>query len=91
MAAVRARAAAARADRPASAPTRCARSQAYPWPGNIRELRNVIYETLVYKRAGTEILLVRSAARILKRGGDAVAGAGVDRGAVVRARSSAGR
>ena len=26
---------------------------AYPWPGNIRELRNVIYETLVYKRFGT--------------------------------------
>ena len=25
---------------------------AYPWPGNIRELRNVLYETLVYKRAG---------------------------------------
>src|SRR6185295_4286232 len=29
---------------------------AYPWPGNIRELRNVIYQTLVYKRAGTTIL-----------------------------------
>ena len=29
---------------------------AYPWPGNIRELRNVIYETLVYKRAGQLIL-----------------------------------
>ena len=26
---------------------------AYPWPGNIRELRNVIFEALVYKRAGT--------------------------------------
>ena len=34
-----------------------ARSLAYPWPGNIRELRNVIYETLVYKRSGTEMLL----------------------------------
>jgi len=29
---------------------------AYPWPGNIRELRNVIYETLVYKRAGQVLL-----------------------------------
>ena len=44
-----------------SRPTRCARSTAYPWPGNIRELRNVLYETLVYKRAGHEILLVGSA------------------------------
>jgi len=31
--------------------------QSHPWPGNIRELRNVIYEALVYKRAGTELLL----------------------------------
>jgi DNA-binding NtrC family response regulator len=29
----------------------------HPWPGNIRELRNVIYQALVYKRAGAEILL----------------------------------
>ncbi len=41
--------------------------QAYAWPGNIRELRNVIYETLVYKRAGTEILLSDLPARVLKR------------------------
>src|SRR5437762_1099509 len=27
---------------------------AYSWPGNIRELRNVLYETLVYKRGGDE-------------------------------------
>ncbi len=40
---------------------------AYPWPGNIRELRNVLYEALVYKRAGTEILLSDLPARILKR------------------------
>jgi two-component system nitrogen regulation response regulator GlnG len=31
--------------------------QSHPWPGNIRELRNVIYEALVYKRAGSELLL----------------------------------
>jgi DNA-binding NtrC family response regulator len=29
----------------------------HAWPGNIRELRNVIYQALVYKRAGQEILL----------------------------------
>jgi DNA-binding NtrC family response regulator len=40
---------------------------AYPWPGNIRELRNVIYETLVYKRAGSEILLADLPRRILKQ------------------------
>ncbi len=44
--------------------------QAYAWPGNIRELRNVIYETLVYKRAGTEILLADLPARVLKRSAD---------------------
>jgi DNA-binding NtrC family response regulator len=38
----------------------------YPWPGNIRELRNAIFETLVYKRAGREILLSDLPARILK-------------------------
>ncbi len=41
--------------------------QAYAWPGNIRELRNVIYETLVYKRAGEEILLSDLPKRILTR------------------------
>jgi DNA-binding NtrC family response regulator len=39
--------------------------EAYPWPGNIRELRNVIYETLVYKRAGEEILPADLPKRIL--------------------------
>jgi DNA-binding NtrC family response regulator len=29
----------------------------HSWPGNIRELRNVIYQALVYKRAGRELLL----------------------------------
>ena len=40
----------------------------YPWPGNIRELRTVLYETLVYKRAGHEILLSNLPLRILKTG-----------------------
>ncbi|NOK16350.1 sigma 54-interacting transcriptional regulator [Corallococcus carmarthensis] len=31
--------------------------RAYPWPGNIRELRNVIYGALVAKRAGDELLV----------------------------------
>src|SRR5689334_12224969 len=31
--------------------------RAHPWPGNIRDLRNVIYEALVYERAGSERLL----------------------------------
>jgi DNA-binding NtrC family response regulator len=39
----------------------------YPWPGNIRELRNVMYETLVYKRAGREVLLSDLPKRILTR------------------------
>jgi len=39
---------------------------AYPWPGNIRELRNVIFETLVYKRAGRELLLSDLPTRILR-------------------------
>jgi transcriptional regulator with GAF, ATPase, and Fis domain len=39
---------------------------AYPWPGNIRELRNAIFETLVYKRAGREILLSDLPPRILR-------------------------
>ncbi|MEO7270727.1 MAG: sigma-54 dependent transcriptional regulator [Vicinamibacterales bacterium] len=40
--------------------------QAYAWPGNIRELRNVIYQTLVYKRAGDEILLSDLPRRVLQ-------------------------
>ena len=38
----------------------------YPWPGNIRELRNVLFETLVYKRAGREILLADLPSRLLR-------------------------
>ena len=51
---------------------------AYPWPGNIRELRNVIYETLVYKRAGSEILLSDLPRRVLKH--EATETPAVDRG-----------
>lgn len=40
----------------------------YPWPGNIRELRNVVYGALVYKRAGDEILLSDLPRRILAGG-----------------------
>jgi len=40
--------------------------EAYAWPGNIRELRNVIYQTLVYKRAGDEVLLSDLPRRILR-------------------------
>jgi DNA-binding NtrC family response regulator len=39
---------------------------AYPWPGNIRELRNVMFETMVYKRAGRELLPSDLPLRILK-------------------------
>jgi len=57
---------------------------AYPWPGNIRELRNVIYETLVYKRAGTELLLSDLPRRILTRGADPERDAAINRVAVSR-------
>jgi DNA-binding NtrC family response regulator len=55
---------------------------AYAWPGNIRELRNVIYETLVYKRAGSEILLSDLPKRLLTR--DVARESTIDRGAVGR-------
>jgi len=53
--------------------------QAYPWPGNIRELRNVIFETLVYKRAGREIIPSDLPRRILRRGVDGRRDVTVDR------------
>jgi two-component system response regulator AtoC len=61
---------------------------AYPWPGNIRELRNVIYETLVYKRAGAEILLSDLPRRVLKQDTSDVPA--VDRG-VIANRIASGR
>jgi len=58
---------------------------AYPWPGNIRELRNVIYESLVYKRAGSELLLSDLPKRVLRRTIDAPEEEKtVNRGAVAR-------
>ena len=47
-------------------PDALAAMAAYPWPGNIRELRNVIYEALVYKRAGRELLLSDLPSRVLR-------------------------
>lgn len=38
---------------------------AHDWPGNIRELRNVIYASLVEKRSGHELLLADLPKRIL--------------------------
>lgn len=58
--------------------------QAYPWPGNIRELRNVLYETLVYKRGGTEILLSDLPKRLLQRQATAEPAPAVDREAIAR-------
>jgi two-component system response regulator GlrR len=40
---------------------------AYPWPGNIRELRNVIFGALVRKQAGTELLASDLLAPLIRR------------------------
>jgi DNA-binding NtrC family response regulator len=57
---------------------------AYPWPGNIRELRNVIYETLVYKRAGRAIIPSDLPRRILRRGTGERDAQSVDRAALAQ-------
>lgn len=62
---------------------------AYPWPGNIRELRNVLYETLAYKRTGTEVLLSDLPRRILVRG--AATQEGLTDRAAIAARVRTGR
>jgi len=58
--------------------------EAYPWPGNIRELRNVLYETLVYKRGGSEILLSDLPRRILTKAGTSSREPIADRAVVAR-------
>jgi DNA-binding NtrC family response regulator len=59
--------------------------QAYPWPGNIRELRNVVFAALAAKRAGEEILVSDLPRRLLRRE-ESTGGAGaVSRAAVERA------
>jgi DNA-binding NtrC family response regulator len=55
---------------------------AYPWPGNIRELRNVIYETLVYKRAGTVLLPSDLPKRVLTPDGKDQSEPAADRSAI---------
>jgi DNA-binding NtrC family response regulator len=64
------------------APDALAALLAYPWPGNIRELRNVMYETLVYKRVGSEMLLSDLPRRVLMRSTDPSRDATVNRGVV---------
>jgi DNA-binding NtrC family response regulator len=64
-----------------ASPAAFAALAAYPWPGNIRELRNAIFEALVHKRAGDELLLSDLPRRILRRETTA-AGAGRPDGAV---------
>jgi DNA-binding NtrC family response regulator len=48
-------------------PEAMAALSAYPWPGNIRELRNVLFEAMVDKRAGSELLLSDLPRRVLVR------------------------
>jgi transcriptional regulator with GAF, ATPase, and Fis domain len=48
-------------------PRALAAMAAYGWPGNIRELRNVIFGALVAKRAGDELLLSDLPRRLVRR------------------------
>jgi DNA-binding NtrC family response regulator len=56
----------------------------YPWPGNIRELRNAIYHALVGKRGGDELLLGDLPEAVIrgKPDGDGQVGEIIDRGAL---------
>jgi DNA-binding NtrC family response regulator len=58
--------------------------QAYPWPGNIRELRNALYETLVYKRAGDELLPSDLPRRLLMKDAATVADPAASRDTIGR-------
>ncbi len=62
---------------------------AYPWPGNIRELRNVIYQALVGKRGGDEILAADLPRHVLAPDATAAPTGIVDRAALA-ARIDAG-
>ena len=66
-------------------PEALAALEAYPWPGNIRELRNVLFEVLVYKRGGEELLPSDLPLRVLRRGVERAASGGVDTHAMARA------
>jgi DNA-binding NtrC family response regulator len=69
-----------------AAPAALAALRAYSWPGNIRELRNVIFEALVHKRAGDQLLLSDLPRRVLRHdAGAAPAGGEVNTDAVARA------
>ena len=65
-------------------PEALAALEAYPWPGNIRELRNVLFEALVYKRAGRRSSLSDLPRRVLRRGRGAPGEERVDTGAIAR-------
>jgi DNA-binding NtrC family response regulator len=47
---------------------------AYDWPGNIRELRNVLYGALVGKRSGTQLLVSDLPRRLFNPAGEARVG-----------------
>jgi transcriptional regulator with GAF, ATPase, and Fis domain len=61
--------------------------RAYPWPGNIRELRNVVFGALVNKRTGQELLVSDLPRRLWAR---APAGEGLVSAEAVAARLAAG-
>jgi len=64
-----------------AAPAALSALSAYAWPGNIRELRNVIFEALVHKRAGNELLLSDLPRRVLRRDAGTTTAAGAAAGA----------
>jgi DNA-binding NtrC family response regulator len=49
---------------------------AYDWPGNIRELRNVLYGALVGKRSGTQLLVSDLPRRLFDPTGEVAVGEG---------------
>jgi two-component system response regulator AtoC len=65
-------------------PEALAALEAYPWPGNIRELRNVLFEVLVYKRVGQEILPSDLPRRVLRQGAEHTQRGSLDAGALAR-------